>query len=474
MEPKSYLLQRQIIENSKSITSYYEDLVNWAKEVNKKDKIINSQNIQKFNQNQKKIIKNEEIFGKENISEKSNKLNKKLKRDTNSIGDYYKEWDNIDVEEELEDRETKITINNDSMTQQLTNPKPSAAKANINVVIKNNRIGVASGSHLEEYIEKLKTEANAYFAIGNYNKSLELNIAALKFIEKEENITQENINENLSSSLISLIIALYNNKGNCHLKLNNLKEAIKDFDIVMKNDKSNFKASFRRGHCYFNLKNFVQALKDFDIASKLCPSTTEKVIIDEFVTKSILEVNNSISSQKRKMEKYEHSDSVTLRKIKINEIRLEDLDKVKTNEKFKNMFLKSYLSGLIGVNGNQQKYNFDENSNLNHMQTPQTTASYSNPKSTSTNKNTIEYSNNIIKSEDIVKFVYDITRENLTSSSFKYAFRNFKDNSKEKEEYLLKINPTYLPKVFVNDLDKDILLDLLECLKGIVKREDKR
>jgi hypothetical protein len=46
--------------------------------------------------------------------------------------------------------------------------------------------------------------------------------------------------------------------------------------------------------------------------------------------------------------------------------------------------------------------------------------------------------NNIptLKPEEISKFIYDLTKENLTSSTFRYAFRNFGNNVKEKCEYL--------------------------------------
>ena len=57
------------------------------------------------------------------------------------------------------------------------------------------------------------------------------------------------------------------------------------------------------------------------------------------------------------------------------------------------------------------------------------------------NKKIISYKNinfsDKIKKEDLIKFVYDLTSENLTASSFKYAMRNLKNNQSEKEIYLL-------------------------------------
>ena len=42
-----------------------------------------------------------------------------------------------------------------------------------------------------------------------------------------------------------------------------------------------------------------------------------------------------------------------------------------------------------------------------------------------------------INKEELLKFVYDISFQNLTASSFKYALRNLKNDQKEKEEYIL-------------------------------------
>lgn len=48
-----------------------------------------------------------------------------------------------------------------------------------------------------------------------------------------------------------------------------------------------------------------------------------------------------------------------------------------------------------------------------------------------------------INKEELLKFVYDISTQNLTASSFKYALRNLKDDQKEKEEYILVIKFKY-------------------------------
>ena len=69
----------------------------------------------------------------------------------------------------------------------------------------------------------------------------------------------------------------------------------------------------------------------------------------------------------------------------------------------------------------------------------------------------------ILKKEDIRQFIYDNQMDNISASSFKYAFKNFGNDITAKKDYLLKINPTNLPTIFKTDLDKDSLLDIFRC-----------
>jgi hypothetical protein len=84
------------------------------------------------------------------------------------------------------------------------------------------------------------------------------------------------------------------------------------------------------------------------------------------------------------------------------------------------------------------------------------------------NKSTKNYKEKkILKKEEIKQFIYDTQMDNISASSFKYAFKNLGNDLNAKKEYLLKINPIYFPKIFKTDLDKDILLDIIRCLKMV-------
>lgn len=466
MNAEALKIQQQIMQNSKSINDYVKDLYDWEKDAIKKDSIIKN-----HTQSINKIPKSKNIQDEkhENINttikdEQSSSVNKKLKRDINSIGDYYKEWDKINEEVELRDVDSGIVVNSNSdtshsqMKNELTNLKASAANPNLSITIKNNRIGT-SGSFLEQHLEKMKNDANTHFAIGNYNKSIEMNMSVIKFINEEE---KKYSSGDSRMKLNNFKISIYNNKGNAHLKLANFKEALKDFESVLELEENNIKALFRKGLCLYNLRKFHNALKDFYKAYELSPES-EKKTIEDFVNNTLSEINSGINNERKKMESFEISENLKMKIIKVHEMNGETLDVLKkVDGNISNMSLKAYLNKESKENYNLSNGNEKSSRKDEIGQNPKYSSRIQHRTSLPT-----------LKTEEMVKFVYDITTENLSASSFKYAFRNFKNNEKEKQEYLLKINPSYIPKIFVNDLDREILNELFVCMKGILDRDQK-
>lgn len=457
MDPKLFEIQRQIKENSMSISDYLKDLHEWEKEINSKDKILKTQSKGiKANKENSKNLQTETKNESKSQIENNKPGEKNFKRDKNSIKDYYDAWNKIDIDNEelIEKEESQIVTNRTEDTIQkefFTNPKKiSTAKPNTSIKIKNNRQGLLNQ---EGYVEKIKTEANAYFAMGNYNKTIELNSAILKFIDEQSN----NLNEDVQ---IKMKIAISNNRGNSHLKLGNYKEAIKDFNYVVENDKNNIKAYFRRGLSYYKMQKFIKAIEDLQIALDLSEEL-EKNSISPLIKDSLNEINVIISNQKLKMEKFEYSESTKYTKLISFEFNKENFNNLECS----NIDIRRFLENLNeskdkNINGVNQTNNENVKSNSNNLTNNKTYIINS------------QVSQNILSNEEIRKFVYDLTKENLTSSSFKLAFRNFDDNLKEKEEFLLKVNPGYLPKIFVNDMDKNILIEILNCLKSILNRKD--
>ena len=191
-QEKAILLQRQIMDNSRNINEYYKDFENWVDEMNKKDTKILSI---KSKEPQKEVIINDdaEIELKKEKIKKAKEIAKqnKLKRDGNSIKDYYDNWDRVNEDDELIDVESRTTMNNVSnadIIKNLYNEKQkSNADKNVSISIKSNRnrsniVPNKIKDEITQRIEKLKKEANINFLIENYNKSIELYTYAIELI----------------------------------------------------------------------------------------------------------------------------------------------------------------------------------------------------------------------------------------------------------------------------------------------------
>ncbi len=166
-QEKAILLQRQIMDNSRNINEYYKDFESWVEDMNKKDnKLLNIQS----KEPKKEAIINEdaEIELKKEKIRKAKELAKqnKLKRDGNSIKDYYDNWDKVNEEDELIDVESKISMNttsNEDIIKNLYNEKQkSNAGNNVSISIKSNRninrnnLNNKIVDEITELIEKLK------------------------------------------------------------------------------------------------------------------------------------------------------------------------------------------------------------------------------------------------------------------------------------------------------------------------------
>ena len=454
-QEKAILLQKQIMDNSRNINEYYKDFESWVEEMNKKDtKILNL----KSKEPQKEVIINDdaEIELKKEKIRKAKELARqnKLKRDGNSIKDYYDNWDRVNEDDELIDVESKITMNNNTNEEIIKNlyneKQKSNADKNFSISIKSNRNKGNFNSNnkikdeITERIEKLKKEANINYLIENYNKSIELYTYAIELIPK---LNKSNIEENKKIS-----INLYNNRGNCQIKMRNYKVGIKDFTKVLNIEENNLKGLYRRGICYLNSDKYNLAFDDLIKAYEIAKEGPEKEEIKKELNNVISKINSAINKERKKMTNFIFNENAEFTKIKINDLPsakiLKDSDNlisvqnkdVKNNKKYKNK--------------EKEKNNVEINKESNDNKKEEERF----------NKSTNNYKEKkILKKEDIKQFIYDTQMDNISASSFKYAFKNFGNDLNAKKEYLLKINPINLPKIFKTDLDKDSLLDIFRC-----------
>ena len=459
-QEKAFLLQRQIMDNSRNINDYYKDFESWVEDMNKKDnKLLNIQS----QEPEKEVIINEEAeieLKKEKIR-KAKELAKqnKLKRDGNSIKDYYDNWDKVNEDDELIDVESKISMNtssNQDIIKNLYNEKQkSNAEKNVNISIKSNRnvnrknLNNKKTDEITERIEKLKKESNINYLIENYNKSIELYTYAIELLPK---LNKDNIEENKK-----MTINLYNNRGNCQIKMKNYKVGIKDFTKVLSIDQSNLKGLYRRGICYLNIDKYNLAFDDFMKAFDIAKEGNEKNEIKKELNNVISKINSLITKERKKMTNFIFNENAEFIKVKIN-----DLPSAKVLRDTDNL-----ISVQINKESNKNKIKEEEkNNNENKTDNKNIKTDIKNNKDVENNFNISKKNyeqKKILKKEEIRQFIYDNQMNNISASSFKYAFKNFGNDITAKKDYLLKINPVNLPTIFKTDLDKDSLLDMFRC-----------
>lgn len=462
-QEKAILLQRQIIDNSRNINEYYRDFESWVDEMNNKDKIISS--IKSKEPEKKAIINDEaEIELKKEKIRKAKELAKanKLKRDGNSIKDYYDNWDRVNEDDELIDVETKISMNstsNEEIIKNLYNEKQkSNADKNVSISIKSNRNihrnneNVKITDEITERIEKLKKESNINYLIQNYNKSIELYTFAIELLPK---MNKDNVEENKK-----MTINLYNNRGNCQIKMKNYKVGIKDFTKVLNIDPNNLKALYRRGICYLNSDKYNLAFDDLMKAYDISKEGNEKNEIKKELTNVVSKINTMITKERRKMTDFVFNENAEFIKVKIN-----DLPSAKVLRDTDNLISVQVPHPNSKNNKKEEQKNNDDNNN-NYKNSKKDNNKDINNKDgeNSFNVSKKKYEEKkILKKEDIRQFIYDNQMSNISASSFKYAFKNFGNDLTAKKDYLLKINPVNLPTIFKTDLDKDSLLDMFRC-----------
>ena len=347
------------------------------------------------------------------------------------------------------------STSNEEIIKNLYNEKQkSNAEKNVNISIKSNRnINRNNNTNnknkimdeITERIEKLKKEANINYLIENYNKSIELYTYAIELLPK---LNKNNIEENKK-----MTINLYNNRGNCQIKMKNYKVGIKDFTKVLNIDENNLKGLYRRGICYLNNDKYNLAFDDLMKAYEISEEGNEKNEIKKELNNVISKINSTINKERKKMTNFIFNENAEFSKVKIN-----DLPSAKILRDTDNLI-------SVQINKENHKNKKEEEKNNNNNKNEQNINKNINKEEESNfniSKKNYEQKK-ILKKEEIKQFIYDNQMSNISASSFKYAFKNFGNDISAKKEYLLKINPINLPTIFKTDLDKDSLLDMFRC-----------
>lgn len=227
-----------------------------------------------------------------------------------------------------------------------------------------------------DYISRMRNEANTFFAIANFNKSIELNTTVIKLIESKKKLfvdllekknyekTQQNLADNqpensglikefdfCKSKTFEILTNCFNNRGNSYLRNNNFKEAINDFNTVLKRDPRNVKALFRRAVAYFNLQVYNNSLRDLNAALGLSVNEAEKNSIKAQIEKTINEINALVKKARTKSENYEISHEAAFRRAIVKDLDDDLLIEVKDLEEAVGKEENKDVEGLKQKNG---------------------------------------------------------------------------------------------------------------------------
>ena len=120
---------------------------------------------------------------------------------------------------------------------------------------------------LEECLTRatsLKEEGNSAIKVGNWTEAKEKYEAGIKLLDDHKSIGSDVVNSCLSS--------LHSNNAMACLKVGSYKNAIDSSNFVLKLDKDNVKALFRRGSAYLQQHSFDEAKQDFQKVLELDPA----------------------------------------------------------------------------------------------------------------------------------------------------------------------------------------------------------
>jgi len=246
----SISIQQQIKNNSTDIKSYIDDLYKWEDTV--------KQNPQKplkkpINPDLPPIrgkVQSESLEKDHFLSNSDPKNpNIKLKRDGNTVSDYYKAWDKFDPDEELKKLD-EDKGNNDSK------PPISSKPINLNnnkevLAPAYSKITVKGGRNPNSEYEALKDKANLYYRNYEYQKALEIYNEIIEKIQK---------GSGNPSMFLSLLLS---NRAMTFIKLQDYVKAEIDCKIAIENTPDFYKPYARRGLCRKKMGKIKLAIKDF-------------------------------------------------------------------------------------------------------------------------------------------------------------------------------------------------------------------
>ncbi|CAD8165097.1 unnamed protein product [Paramecium octaurelia] len=278
----SIQLQQQIKNNALEIKEYIHDLYDWEESVNTTQKPQKKQNEQ--------IDPNSvPIRGKVEQEKQSEILKKQLKRDQNSVQNYYDAWNKVDVDKLLEESDDPIVMD--------VYKKPQQTNINNKIVIKGGRNVIKSQVILN------KEQANELFKLQEFQKAIEKYTECIQELNQKQSLNEEELEQ---------LVIIYSNRAQCQLKLLDYNQALLDCNKALSLNSNHQKSLLRRSTVLQELGKWKEALKDSEKLVLLGDQDAKQIVAK--LQKKIQVKKENARNQLKQVKPF-MNDSVTVQVI---------------------------------------------------------------------------------------------------------------------------------------------------------------
>jgi len=285
-------IQKQIKDNSRSVSEYFKDLVTWEEEQEKGETRRDAM---------KKGIRPNTVQkplpaprGSEQTDETGSRSEESIARDKLKMPQYYNDWEHYDAEEEadkldlkeedaLRRKKKERQAEKDQILDEMAwtgdgdRVRTSKARPRVKVSV---RVKGRPPAPIDLAKPK-KEEANNYFAQGRYKEAMIAYSVALDYLEKYEppgerseeaagengdSQTQKEDGAGQETEALELKVVLLANRAQALIKIEEWREAIEDCCEALRFDPTHHKAILRRGFALAKQKRWAAAAKDLESA----------------------------------------------------------------------------------------------------------------------------------------------------------------------------------------------------------------
>ena len=154
--------------------------------------------------------------------------------------------------------------------------------------------------------EEEKSKIDLLTKESKYSEAIQGYSELIKNINKELKENKELLKEDKDSIIKEFLIPSYSNLCFINIKQSDWKSAIKNSSLILRFDKENAKAIYRKCFAYINLCEYEKAEESLDELRKLMPQNSELKILENMLDEKKTEDNLKKMKKYKNMMRYYH------------------------------------------------------------------------------------------------------------------------------------------------------------------------